>query len=96
MLNQKKEVLLTSGKQIRDFLNVTDAAEQIIDISINAEKVGPFNICSGNAITVRDFALNIASIYGHEDLLKFGERKDNATDPPYVVGLKGNATHPIK
>jgi len=95
MLNQKKEALLTSGKQVRDFLNVIDAAEQIIEIAISSEKNGPFNICSGNAITVKDFALNIASEWDQKDLLKFGARQDNTTDPPYVVGIKGNAIQPL-
>lgn len=76
---------LTSGKQIRDFLDVADAGRMIADVALS-EMVGPVNICSGVPITVRQFAEQIADEYGRRDLLMFGLRPDNLTDPPCVVG----------
>jgi nucleoside-diphosphate-sugar epimerase len=81
-------VELTSGNQIRDFLDVSKAAEQIID-GLEANLIGCENICSGFGISIRELAERIADEYGRRDLLRFGARKDNLMDPPYVVGRKG-------
>ena len=78
---------LTSGKQIRDFLDVSEAGQMIAEIVLGHEQ-GPVNICSGVPITVRELAERIADEYGRRDLLEFGARPDNLTDPPCVVGVK--------
>ena len=78
---------LTSGKQIRDFLNVTEAGRMIAETALGHEQ-GPVNICSGVPITVRQLAEKIADEYGRRDLLMFGVRSDNLVDPAHVVGLK--------
>jgi len=77
---------LTSGKQIRDYLNVTEAGRMVADIALG-NKTGPMNICSGMPITVRQLAEQIADEYGRRDLLVFGARQDNLVDPPCVVGV---------
>lgn len=76
---------LTSGNQIRDFMDVKDAGRIISEITLN-ESTGQVNICSGIAISVRELAEKIADFYGRRDLLKFGARKDNPTDPKCVIG----------
>ena len=81
-------VELTSGNQIRDFLDVQDAAKMIVEESLGSLQ-GPINICSGIPITVRQIAENIADHFGRRDLLKFGARPYNLFDPPCVVGVKG-------
>jgi len=81
-------VELTSGNQIRDFLDVQDAAKMIVEESLGSLQ-GPINICSGIPITIRQIAENIADHFGRRDLLKFGARPDNLIDPPCVVGVKG-------
>lgn len=77
---------LTSGKQIRDFLDVREAGRMIVASALS-ESQGPVNICSGEPITVRQLAEQIADEYGRRDLLKFGARPDNLVDPGCVVGL---------
>jgi len=77
---------LTSGNQIRDFLDVADAGKMIADVALSAQ-TGPVNICSGTPITVRQLAEQIADEYGRKDLLVFGARPDNLVDPPCVVGI---------
>ena len=77
---------LTSGKQIRDFLDVVDAVKMIVDLTLS-DQIGPVNICSGFPITIRQFAEKIADGYGRRDLLLFGARSDNIVDPPKVVGV---------
>ena len=78
---------LTSGNQIRDFLDVGEAGRMIVEAALSDEQ-GPVNICSGVPITVRQLAEQIADEYGRRNLLKFGVRPDNLVDPPCVVGVR--------
>ena len=71
---------LTSGNQIRDFIDV-NAAGRLISEAALATVQGPINICSGIPITVKQLAENIADEYGRRDLLKFGARPDNLYRP---------------
>ena len=81
-----EEVELTSGKQIRDFLDVSEAGRVIAEVAAG-EQHGPINVCSGEPITVRQLAEQIGDTYGRRDLLKFGSRPDNLVDPPCVLGI---------
>lgn len=76
---------LTEGKQIRDYMDVSKAGDQIAEVALGTE-VGPVNICSGLATTVRELAENIAKEYGRPDLLSFGRKDESVNEPPYVVG----------
>jgi nucleoside-diphosphate-sugar epimerase len=78
---------LTSGNQIRDFLDVSEAGRMIVKTALSNQQ-GPVNICSGIPITVRQLTEQIAEEYGCRDLLKFGARPDNLIDPPCVVGIR--------
>jgi dTDP-6-deoxy-L-talose 4-dehydrogenase (NAD+) len=78
---------LTSGQQIRDFLDVREAGSMIVDVALG-NRQGPINICSGIPITVRQLAEQIADEYGRHDLLKFDSRPDSLFDPPCVVGVR--------
>ena len=86
-LSEGLPVDLTEGSQVRDFLDVNQAGRQIADAALSG-KTGAMNICSGKPVTVRELAEFIADEYGRRDLLKFGTRKANSVDPPYVVGVK--------
>jgi nucleoside-diphosphate-sugar epimerase len=77
---------LTSGEQIRDFLDVAQAGNLIAKTALSRIE-GAANICSGEAITIRALAERIADQYGRRDLLRFGARPDNLVDPPRVVGI---------
>jgi nucleoside-diphosphate-sugar epimerase len=80
---------LTSGHQIRDFIDVCEAG-RLVGQAVLGELQGAVNICSGIPITVKQLAENIADEYGRRDLLKFGARPDNLIDPPCVVGIREN------
>ncbi|PDT82943.1 NAD(P)-dependent oxidoreductase [Sinorhizobium sp. BJ1] len=79
---------LTKGTQVRDYLDVKEAAQQIVDAALGT-KQGAVNICSGQPVTVREFAERIADEHGGRHLLNFGARPENLVDPPYIVGVKG-------
>jgi len=85
-LENEEQAELTSGKQIRDFLDVVDAGRAIAKVA-RGDQTGAINICSGIPITVRQLAEQIADEYGRRDLLSFGARPDNIVDPPCVVGI---------
>ena len=86
-LAAQQPALLTSGNQIRDFLDVAEAGRLIVDSAL-AGTQGPINICSGRPVTVRQLAESIADEYGRRELLRFGARPDNLVDPPCVIGLR--------
>lgn len=85
-LAKGEAVELTSGKQIRDFLDVSEAGRIIAKVAIGEQR-GPINVCSGIPITVRQLAEKIADTYGRRDLLKFDARPDNLVDPSCVLGI---------
>ena len=85
-LENGKPANLTSGQQIRDFMDVAIAGRTIAEIALS-DRIGPFNICSGLPITVRQLAEQIADEYGEKDLLKFGARPENLVDPPCILGV---------
>lgn len=89
-LEAGQEVLLTRGEQVRDFLDVKVAGETIADFALG-EQEGAINVCSGQAVTVRQLAERIADEYDGRALLRFGARPENAFDPPRVVGVSNRA-----
>lgn len=89
-LNQRfaagKTAQLGPGTQIRDYLDVSVAGALIADV-IDTSQPGAINICSGQAVTIRQFAEAIAEQYGRRDLLEFGVHKLHPRDPSAVVGV---------
>jgi len=86
-LEQGEPAELTSGKQIRDFLNVSEAGRRIANVALDHQS-GAVNVCSGIPVTVRQLAERIADEFGRRDLLVFGVRDENLVDPSCVVGEK--------
>ena len=85
-ISQGKFVELTSGEQVRDFMDVVEVGKKIAKISLT-NQAGPINLCSGIPISVRQLVEKIADEYGRKDLLRFGVREDNPYDPPCVIGV---------
>ena len=85
-LSKRQQAELTSGEQIRDFLDVSDAGRMISEVAFG-NQLGPINICSGNPITIRQLAERVADLYNSRDLLRFGVQKKNFTDPPCILGV---------
>jgi dTDP-6-deoxy-L-talose 4-dehydrogenase (NAD+) len=80
---------MTSGTQVRDFMDVRDAARVIANVALGTVQ-GAVNVCSGVPVTIREFAERIADQFGRRDLLHFGARPEHAFDPPRVVGIPTN------
>ena len=86
-LKIKEPAMLTSGKQIRDYLDVKEAGSIIAKVALG-KFTGPVNVCSGKPITVRELVEQLADKQGApRSLLKFGGREDNSCDPQCVIGI---------
>lgn len=85
-LSRGEPAELSSGRQVRDFLDVKDAGAAIARVALGPGR-GAVNVCSGQGVSVRELAERIADEYGRRDLLRFGARPDNANEPPLIVGV---------
>lgn len=74
---------VTSGRQVRDFLHVADAAGALVAVVVSGLR-GAVNIGSSETVTVHDVVRAIGEITGRPDLIDFGARADNMMDPPFV------------
>lgn len=83
---------LTSGRQIRDFLDVKHAGCMIADAATGTVE-GALNICSGIPVSVADIAMRIADEFGRRDLIALGARQDFPGDPPCVFGEPSAVPH---
>ncbi len=86
-LARGQPVKLSSGAQIRDFMDVDVAAAMLVRDALSSQ-TGISNICSGVGTSVRAIAESIADQYGRRDLLIFDARPDNPDDPPCVIGQR--------
>ena len=85
-LQRREFADLTDGLQIRDYMNVRDAAVSIVAAACG-KFTGPLNVCSGKGITIRELAEQIAHTYESPELLRFGARSRNIHDPKTIVGI---------
>ena len=79
---------ISSGLQIKDFINVNDASNQIIEVIKSNKYSGPLNICSGEGISVKKFVIGIVKKIKKEKYLRFNTKKLNKVDPNFIVGEK--------
>ena len=88
-LSRGERVDLTSGLQWRDLLHVEDAAKGLLraaEIALEG-RLGPFNLCTGEPVTVRAMAEEVARQMGAPaDLLDFGARAHRADEQMWMVG----------
>lgn len=74
----------TEGGQVRDFLHVEDVGAGIQAVTAAGLK-GIVNVGSGQPVTVRKIVETISANLGRAELVNFGARPYNPTDPPFVV-----------
>ena len=75
---------ITSGGLIRDFLDVRTAGNRIVDLAL-AFHDGPANVCSGKAVSIREYCETLANSYGRHDLLRFATKP--SSEHPHIVGV---------
>jgi UDP-glucose 4-epimerase len=91
-LRADETVALSPGEQVRDFLYIDDALTGILlaaEASLEGRQ-GPFNLCSGQPVKVKEIALAVADAMGKPyDLLGFGSLSYRPDDIFWLVGSPG-------
>ncbi len=79
-LKNVKEVNLTAGNQLRDFIYIKDASEAISIICKNISQLNVIDIevGSGTLISIKDFVLKLHKLTDSTSKLNFGAIKDNS------------------
>lgn len=85
-LEAGKPVYMSSGNQVRDYLDVAEAGRQIVHLALGNEE-GPVNICSGYPQSLKNLARSFAIPLGRENLLRFGAIPDRLGEPNEITGV---------
>jgi nucleoside-diphosphate-sugar epimerase len=93
---RKEEVALSSGRQIRDFLDASDIGLGLAAL-LHADTVsGAVNLASGCAVTLREVGRMLANLAGQpEALLKFGALPDRDGEPASLVADVSRLTRDV-
>jgi nucleoside-diphosphate-sugar epimerase len=79
-----EEARTSPGTQLRDFMSSLDCGTAIAHLALS-EAEGPFNIGSGEAITIAALVSEIADMLGARHLLRIGALPLRPDDPPVIV-----------
>jgi nucleoside-diphosphate-sugar epimerase len=83
------------GRQIRDYLFADDVADALVAL-LESDFVGPVNVASGEAVTLRDIVARIGRLIGRPDLIRLGAIAAAPTDTPLVVADVSRLTNVVK
>ncbi len=83
-LIEQRPVPCTAGYQIRDYLHAFDVAGALIHL-LESGYNGACNIGSGEAMSLREIAGQIAECTGGSELLQFGARPTPKGEPPVIL-----------
>lgn len=75
---------MSSGDDIRDYMDVRDAAEALVQL-VFSNVTGEVNIGSGHGVSVADVAHSLANIARRPDLLQRGALPDRTNEQPRLV-----------
>jgi nucleoside-diphosphate-sugar epimerase len=99
-----REVATSEGLQRRDYMYVVDAGRALAAL-LASDVRGPVNIATGDAPPVRELVGLVGEAAGRLDLVRFGARPSNPTDPAEIraetsrlrdeVGWDDCTPHPI-
>lgn len=79
-LLEDRQALCTHGRQIRDFMHVSDVASAFVAL-LNSDIPGPVNIASGQAVELKEILEMIASKIRKPELLKLGALPFSENEP---------------
>jgi nucleoside-diphosphate-sugar epimerase len=87
-----KEVVIKSGELIRDYMFSKDIAAAFVKF-LDSEVNGIVNICTGNGITIADFATIVAKKLNGLNLLKI--LNEPTTQPKIIIGDNSRLTNEV-
>lgn len=87
-LANNQVAMLGNGELKRDFLSTDSAAQQIVALALHPPAAnGSHNICSGQAVSIRDWVTRLAQPEQYH-LLQFNSRSHGSADEiPLIVGV---------
>lgn len=88
-LQQNRDFPTTDGAQRADYLHVRDVAAALWSL---AGQTGLFNVCSGEAIAVRDLIAAVADLMGKRHLVKLGALERPPDLPMLICGSRQKIT----
>lgn len=86
--SQEHKFKMSPGDQIRDFICIKDAADQVSRISLQDKVMGPINCCSGTPITVRKFIENYLKAARKTIELELGHYPHSKSEPMSAWGSR--------
>jgi nucleoside-diphosphate-sugar epimerase len=92
----------STGEQVRDYIHVEDVATAFA-VMLEAQAEGVFNICSAQAVSLRELFTLIGQRLGKTELIQFGSLPPRDWEPPSIEGdnarlraLGWTARYPLK
>ncbi len=92
-LRENKEVLITAGPLLRDYMYTKDIAGAFVKF-LDANVEGCVNICSGKPVSIEEYVRAIASKLGKEDLLVFEDKIEG--QPKLIAGCNTRLIEKVK
>jgi nucleoside-diphosphate-sugar epimerase len=85
-LLRNEKVALSSGRQVRDFMDTRDVGDALAALVDTDATMGPINVASGQGVSIRDIACLLAGLTGRDQtLLDFGALPDREGEPGFIV-----------
>ncbi|TSA48287.1 MAG: NAD-dependent epimerase/dehydratase family protein [Actinomycetales bacterium] len=82
-------IIWGTGKPIREWMYVEDAAEALL-LSLNKDlTINPINVGSGKGISIADLAILIVKEVGYKGVLKFDSSRQDGAPVKIMDGTKG-------
>lgn len=91
-LKENKEVLITAGPLLRDYMYTKDIAGAFVKF-LDSEIDGCVNICTGKPVSIKEYAKLIASKLGKESLLTFEDKIEG--QPELIAGDNTRLTEEV-
>jgi nucleoside-diphosphate-sugar epimerase len=82
---------LSSGSQIRDYIDVRDAGDALAALTLS-DVTGEVNIASGQPVTLAEIADCLGRIAGRPDLIARGALPDRPNEPRRIVAATARLT----
>lgn len=82
-LKNDKEINITAGKLVKDYLFAGDIAESFVNF-LNSDVTGCVNICSAKPVKIKDIVSLIAKKLNKEHLVTFEDKLSN--EPRIILG----------
>lgn len=82
-LQRGEKVIIKAGPLMKDYIYAKDIANAFAAL-LDSSVEGPVNICTGKAVSIREYVTKLAEKLVHPELLVFED--DCANQPPIIVG----------